>query len=25
PRDNRQPAPGHQTTLRIEGNQGARV
>lgn len=25
PRDNRQPAPGQQTTLRIEGNQGARV
>ncbi|XP_052602753.1 complement C3 [Peromyscus californicus insignis] len=24
-RDNRQPAPGQQTTLRIEGNQGARV
>ncbi|XP_057627122.1 complement C3-like [Chionomys nivalis] len=25
PRDNRQLAPGQQTTLRIEGNQGARV
>lgn len=24
-RDNRHPAPGQQTTLRIEGNQGARV
>ncbi|XP_021487496.1 complement C3 [Meriones unguiculatus] len=25
PKDNRQPEPGHQTTLRIEGNKGARV
>ncbi|XP_075798668.1 complement C3 [Microtus pennsylvanicus] len=25
PRNNRQPGPGQQTTLRIEGNQGARV
>ncbi|XP_052049729.1 complement C3 [Apodemus sylvaticus] len=24
-KDNRQPAPGHQTTLRIEGDHGARV